>query len=102
MLDSQSRKILSYIKKHKRASAREIMEHFPNQELTAYILVHLNRNEYTIRVGEENGGKKQAVYELQAKGYGALEDYRKQMMIQILPIVISFASLVISVAALLK
>lgn len=67
MIDSQSRKILRYIKKHGKASFHEIVEHFPNQELIASIIVNLNVNEYTIRVGNENCEKTQAVYELQAK-----------------------------------
>ena len=44
MLDSQSRKILRYIKKHGNASFHEIVEHFPNQELIASIIVNLNVN----------------------------------------------------------
>lgn len=100
MLDNQSRKILRYIKKHKRASFNEIIEHFPNQGLTVHTLVSLNMNQYTICVGNENCGRKQAVYELQAKGYGELEDHRKQMIIRISPIIISFFSFAISVLAL--
>lgn len=102
MIDSQSRKILRYIKKHGKASFHEIVEHFPNQELIASIIVNLNVNEYTIRVGNENCEKTQAVYELQAKGYAELELYTKQMIFQIFPIIISFSSFIISVLALVK
>lgn len=50
MLDSQSRKILKYIKKNNRASFDEILKNFPNQDLTAYMLIYLNMEQYTICV----------------------------------------------------
>ena len=39
MLDSQSRKILRYIKKAWKGFFLEIIEHFPSQELIASIIV---------------------------------------------------------------
>lgn len=102
MLDHQSRKILKYIKDHKRASFDEILKRFPNKEHTANILVDLNMKQYTICVGDHDCEKRQAIYELQSKGYGELEEYRRRQLAQIIPIVISILSLLISIVALIR
>lgn len=101
MLDKQSRKILKYIRNKGSATFNEIVEQSKNQSLTAYTLIKLNINLYIIRVEEEADGKKQAIYELQDKGYAELEEYKKNIFLAVSPIIISIFSLIISIISLL-
>ena len=62
-----------------------------------FILCKLHTGEYIIRVANEYEGRREAVYELQEKGYGVLEDYRRQAIYAYGPMLISLTALVISI-----
>lgn len=97
MLDSRSRKILKYIRKHKQASFREILKLYPNEALTADILVTLNLNRYTVQVKENKSMQQGATYELLSKGYAELEEYRYTALYNTIPLVISALALLVSI-----
>lgn len=78
VLDKRSRKVLKYIERHGQASFSELIKLDRNDSLMALILCKLHTGEYIIRVANEYEGRSEAVYELQEKGYGVLEDYRRQ------------------------
>lgn len=100
MLDKRARKVLNYIKKNGRASFDELLRLDNNQDLLAQMLVRLNYHEYIICVGNTSGEKHQAVYELQEKGYGELESYRRQAIHTYAPMIISVLALAVSVLSL--
>lgn len=102
MLDKRSRKVLRYIKKHGQANFSELLELDHNESLVAQMLVMLNAEGYTIQVAKESDGKRQAVYELQGKGFGALEEYRRQAVYAYVPILISLLALVISILSFFR
>ena len=78
VLDKRSRKVLKYIERHGQASFSKLIKLDRNDSLMALILCKLHTGEYIIRVANEYEGRREAVYELQEKGYGVLEDYRRQ------------------------
>lgn len=100
MLDKRSRKVLKYLKKNGRASFDELLRIDKNQDFVAQMLVRLNCQEYIVCVGNMCNGKRQAVYELQEKGYGELEDYRRQAIYAYVPMLISLLALAISALSL--
>lgn len=102
MLDKRSRKVLKYIKKHGQASFHELLELDSNKALMAQILVKLNDRGYTIITANKYAGNQKTVYELQEKGYGELEDYRRQAIQAYAPIIISILSLVISIMSFIQ
>lgn len=97
VLDKRSRKVLKYIERHGQASFSELIKLDRNDSLMALVLCKLHTGEYIIRVANEYEGRREAVYELQEKGYGVLEDYRRQAIYAYGPMLISLTALVISI-----
>ena len=97
VLDKRSRKVLKYIERHGQASFSELIKLDRNDSLMTLILCKLHTGEYIIRVANEYEGRREAVYELQEKGYGVLEDYRRQAIYAYGPMLISLTALVISI-----
>jgi hypothetical protein len=94
-LDRRSRKVLRYVKKKGQASRDEIMKLSKNEGFTDLLLTRLNMREYIIKVKNE-----EPFYELQEKGYEVLEEFRRQAITSFAPILISLASLMLSVFTL--
>ena len=101
-MDKYSRRILRYIKRKGHASFDELLKLGPNESLCAQILLDLNVKGYTIQVGSQNEGKREAIYELHSKGYTALEEYFNHMLIHTIPIIISICVLIVSTIALFR
>lgn len=101
-MDFHSRKILKYIKKKGQASFKELLRLGPNEAFCAQTLVDLNVNGYIIQVGVQEANEKQTVYELQSKGYAALEEHKNYALTQVIPVIISICALFVSILALFK
>lgn len=101
MLDKRSRKVLNYIKKKGQASFDELLTLDNNQGLVAQMLARLNCQEYIVCVENTCNGKRRTVYELQEKGYGELEDYRRQAVYAYAPMLISLLALAVSILSLI-
>lgn len=101
-MDKHSRKILRHIKRKGQVSFDELLELEPNESFCAQTLVNLNMEGYIIQVGSQNGSKRQAIYELQGKGYAVLEEYTNQILIHAISIVISVCALIVSIVALFR